>query len=431
MNRKEGRHFSAIYKISIILSFLFVIAFTGEASAQKLLIYMDKMQNDHLKAYGVIYKCVAQGIGAEWLLNYRCGSFLVDDTKVSRETANIMGVSYEPIDNARVASIYEVIKENNMDAVKIEKAPKVAIYTPPDKRPWDDAVTIALTYAEIPYDKLWDQEVLAGTLSKYDWLHLHHEDFTGQYGKFYGAYKNAVWYQKQVQLYTQNAKQAGYKSVQEHKCAVAKAIKKYVEGGGFLFMMCSACDSIDIALAAEGVDIIPAEIDGTPAEPDCQKKLDFSKTLAFKDFTLEMDPYVYEYSDIDVDANEYFRSSTNKGDFTLFEFSAKLDRAPTILTQSHEACVKGFLGQTTAFKKKTVKDNIIVLGQIDDDTVKYLYGNLKEGFFTFYGGHDPEDFAHEVGSSATNVSLHKNSAGYRLILNNILFPAVKKKKLKT
>ena len=402
-----------------------------EARAQKILIYMDKMQNDHLKAYGVVYKSVAKGVSAEWLLNYRGGSFLLDDAQSVRETANIMGVSFEAIDAARTASIYGVVKENNMDAVKIEKAPKIAIYTPPDKRPWDDAVTLALTYAEIPYETLWDKEVLAGALAKYDWLHLHHEDFSGQYGKFYGGYKNAVWYQKQVQMYTQNAIDAGFKSVQQHKCAVAKTIKKYVENGGFLFMMCSACDSIDIALAADGVDIIPQEIDGTPADPNCQQKLDYSKTFAFKDFTLEMDPYVYEFSDIDVDANQYLQNPSRRGDFTLFEFSAKLDRAPTILTQSHEACVKGFLGQTTAFKKKRIKDSVIILGQINEDETKYIYGALKEGAFTFYGGHDPEDFAHEVGSPSTNVTLHKNSAGYRLILNNILFPAIKKKKLKT
>jgi len=392
---------------------------------------MDRAQNDHLKAYGVVYKAVAKGIGAEWLLNYRNGSFLMDNADFVRETANYMGVSFETIGDDAAASIYSIIKDNNMDAVKIEKSPKIAVYSPPDKRPWDDAVTLALTYAEIPYDTLWDSEVLKGDLKKYDWLHLHHEDFTGQYGKFYGAYKNAVWYQKQVRLYEQNARDAGFKSVQAHKCAVAKTIKKYVEEGGFLFMMCCACDSIDIALAADGVDIIPSEIDGTPADPNCQQKLDFSKTFAFKDFTLEMDPYVYEFSDIDIDANKYFRNPLDKGDFTLFEFSAKLDRAPTILTQSHEASVKAFLGQSTAFKRKCIKDSVIILGQISDEEVKYLYSTLKEGSFTFYGGHDPEDFAHEVGSPATNVSLHKNSAGYRLILNNILFPAVKKKKLKT
>ncbi len=417
----------------VIFNLISLAAFTAprEAAAQKILIYMDKMQNDHLKAYGVVYKSVAKGVSAEWLLNYRGGSFLLDDAQSVRETANIMGVSFEAIDDARAASIYGVIKENNMDAVKIEKAPKIAIYTPPDKRPWDDAVTLALVYAEIPYDTLWDKEVLAQALSKYDWLHLHHEDFSGQYGKFYGGYKNAVWYQKQVQMYTQNATEAGFKSVQQHKCSVAKTIKKYVENGGFLFMMCSACDSIDLTLAADGVDIIPQEIDGTPADPGCQQKLDYSRTFAFKDFTLEMDPYVYEFSDIDVDANQYLHNPSKRGDFTLFEFSAKLDRAPTILTQSHEACVKGFLGQTTAFKKKRIKDSVIILGQINEDEVKYIYGGLKEGSFTFYGGHDPEDFAHEVGSPSTNVTLHKNSAGYRLILNNILFPAIKKKKLKT
>jgi len=414
-----------------IINIAAVLTLAGDARAEKILIYMDRAQNDHLKAYGVVYKAVAKGIGAEWLLNYRNGSFLMDNADFVRETANYMGVSFETIGDDAAASIYSIIKDNNMDAVKIEKSPKIAVYSPPDKRPWDDAVTLALTYAEIPYDTLWDSEVLKGDLKKYDWLHLHHEDFTGQYGKFYGAYKNAVWYQKQVRLYEQNARDAGFKSVQAHKCAVAKTIKKYVEEGGFLFMMCCACDSIDIALAADGVDIIPSEIDGTPADPNCQQKLDFSKTFAFKDFTLEMDPYVYEFSDIDIDANKYFRNPLDKGDFTLFEFSAKLDRAPTILTQSHEASVKAFLGQSTAFKRKCIKDSVIILGQISDEEVKYLYSTLKEGSFTFYGGHDPEDFAHEVGSPATNVSLHKNSAGYRLILNNILFPAVKKKKLKT
>ncbi len=416
---------------SVIINVIAVLTIADAASAEKILIYMDRMQNDHLKAYGVVYKAVAKGIGAEWLLNYRNGSFLMDNADFVRETANYMGVSFQTIGDGEAAEIYSIIKENNMDAVKIEKAPKIAVYTPPDKRPWDDAVTLALTYSEIPYETLWDVEVLKGDLKKYDWLHLHHEDFTGQYGKFYGAYKNAVWYQKQVALYEANARAAGFQTVQQHKCAIAKTIKKYVEDGGFLFMMCSACDSIDIALAAEGVDIIPAEIDGTPADPNCMQKLDFSKTFAFKDFTLEMDPYIYEFSDIDIDANKFFRNPMDKGDFTLFEFSAKLDRAPSILTQSHEASVKAFLGQTTAFKRKCIKDNVIILAQISEDEVKYLYSSLKEGSFTFYGGHDPEDFAHLVGAPSTNVSLHKNSAGYRLILNNILFPAVKKKKLKT
>jgi len=430
MFRKSEKLSSILFSLSLTIVLMLTIL-ASDASAQKLLIYMDKMQNDHLKAYGVVYKCVALGMTAEWILNYRCGSFLLDDTAKAREIANIMGVSYQPIDNGQVASIFSVVKDSNMDIVKIEKAPKIAVYTPPDKRPWDDAVTLALTYSEIPYDTLWDKEVLEGGLAKYDWLHLHHEDFTGQYGKFYGSYKNAVWYQKQVQLYTQYAREAGFHSVQEHKCAVAKKIKEYVENGGFIFLMCCACDSIDLALAAEGVDIIPAEIDGTPADPNCKQKLDFSKTFAFKDFNLEMDPYIYEFSDIDTDPNEYLRDPQNRGDFTLFEFSAKLDRAPTILAQSHEACVKAFLGQTTAFRKEKIKDNIIILGQINDEEAKYIYGTMKEGAFTFYGGHDPEDFAHEVGSPSTNVSLHKNSAGYRLILNNILFPAIKKKKLKT
>lgn len=400
------------------------------AAAGELLVPMDRTQTNHLKAYGLTYFSLTQGVPARWLLNYRGGSFLLEDTPALREKAAVMGVACQPVGDGAVAAILKSMEGANMEAVRLEKAPKVAVYKAEDTRPWDDAVTLALEYAEIPFDKIWDREVLAGALAKYDWLHLHHEDFSGQYGKFWSSYRNAPWYVKQVQRYTQLAREAGFATVREHKLAVAKAIREFVKRGGFLFAMCSATDSLDIALAAEGEDIIPPEIDGTPQDPDAQKKLDFSKCLAFENFTLVNSPFIYEYSDIDVDPLKY-SSGPNRGDFTLFEFSAKLDRSPTILTQDHEANIKGFMGQTTAFRAKTVKKNVIVLGRMNEEDVKYIYGTYGEGSFTFYGGHDPEDYAHIVGEDPTNLALHPNSPGYRLILNNILFPAVKKQKLKT
>ncbi len=416
----------------LIVSLSLLIFLINTVLAQNILIPMDKSQYDHLRAYGLAYWCLQspRSYRTEWLLNYRGGSFMLEDRDEIRQRANLMGVSFQPVSSSEANVIYQTIESSNMDVVLLEKATKIAIYTPPDKEPWDDAVTLALTYADIPYETLWDNEVLAGKLLNYDWLHCHHEDFTGQYGKFYSAYRNAVWYQRQVAAFEAAAKAAGYDSVQEHKLTVVQAIKDYVLQGGFFFMMCTP-DTVDIALAAEGVDIISSEIDGTPLDPDCQSKLDFSKTFAFENFVLETRPDVYEFSNID-NPRPSLNPLDGLEDFALFEFAAKYDPIPTMLTQDHVGVVRGFLGQTTSFSKSTIKNTVTVLGDIEgSDYAKYIHGSYGRGTFTFLGGHDPEDYKHRVGDPPTDLELHKNSPGYRLILNNVLFPAAKKQKRKT
>ncbi|MBD3182182.1 asparagine synthetase B [Candidatus Poribacteria bacterium] len=418
------------YILIFVLSLILVT--TNIVKAQNLLIPMDNKQNDHLRAYGLVYWSLQspRQYKAEWLLNYRSGSFLIEDHNDVRQKANIMGVSFETLSASDLNTIYQIIDNSNMESVSLEKAPKIAIYTPPDREPWDDAVTLALTYADIPYDTLWDKEVLAGKLTLYDWLHCHHEDFTGQYGKFYGAYRNALWYQKQVMRFKKSAQESGYSTVKEHKLAVAKSIKDYALQGGFFFMMCTP-DTLDIALSAEGIDIISPEIDGTPIDPDCQSKLDFSRTLAFENFILETRPDVYEFSNID-NPKPNLNPMDGLEDFVLFEFAAKHDPIPTMLTQNHVNTVRGFLGQTTSFNKDTIKNTITIMGDIEGSNyAKYLHGTIGRGTFTFLGGHDPEDYKHRVGDPQTNLALHKNSPGYRLILNNVLFPAAKKKNRKT
>lgn len=404
-------------------------------SQQKILIPMDLKQSNHLKAYGVAFWILEKGIDVDWLLNYRGGSFMVDNISTIVNECRIRGVFFEEISGALAAQILGEIssENNNMDVVKLEKAPKVAVYVPPGFKPWDDAVTLALEYAEIPYDKVWDPEVLHGKLSEYDWLHLHHEDFTGQYGKFYASHRNSAWYIEQQLSYEKTAKELGFKKVSEEKKAVARAIRDYVASGGFMFAMCAATDSYDIALAAENVDIAETMFDGDPADRDAQKKLDFSKTFAFQNFTLETNPFRYEFSDIDNPQSEPVPlRDPNTDYFTLFEFSAKYDPVPTMLTQNHVNILKGFMGQTTAFKKSLIKPSTIILGEREGaDEVRYIHGNYGRGTFTFYGGHDPEDYQHAVGDPPTDLNLHKNSPGYRIILNNILFPAAKKKQQKT
>ena len=402
---------------------------------QKILIPMDLQQTDHLKAYGIAYWALTKGIEIDWLLNYRGGSFMIDYLDVAATECRIRGVYSETIGPGDAAKMYSEVQrdDNNMDVIRLEKAPRVAVYVPPGFQPWDDAVTLALEYAEIKYDKLWDDEVLQGKLHEYDWLHLHHEDFTGQYGKFYASFANASWYIEQQVTLEKKARELGFKKVSELKKAVARTIREYVAGGGFMFAMCSATDTYDIALAAENVDICDIMYDGDPPDPNMQSKLDFSKTLAFTDFILEKNPLRYEYSDIDQPPSDLLALQNPESDyFTLFEFSAKFDPVPTMLTQNHANVIKGFLGQTTNFKKSTIKKTVIVLAEKDGvDQVRYLHGNYGRGTFTFYGGHDPEDYQHAVGDPPTDLSLHKNSPGYRLILNNILFPAAKKKQQKT
>jgi len=426
---------NALFKIVMCWAFLFIFA-EKTAFADSMLIPMDFEQTDHLKAYGVAYHALEKKIQVDWLLNYRGGSFLITADKNIIEYTLVRGVAYEILDATTLYAIDETIKNSNMSREIMVKCPKIAVYTPPNKQPWDDAVTLALTYAEIPYDTLWDEEVLAGNLEEYDWLHLHHEDFTGQYGKFYRSYRNHDWYIRQKIEFETMAKRLGFDKVSEEKKAVAEAIREYVFNGGFLFAMCSATDTIDIALAARGVDIACPEFDGDPFAPDFQVRLDFSRTFAFESFKLITDPMIYEFSDIDV-THETPNIMTITADqtvdfFELFEFSAKYDPVPTMLTQNHENPIRGFMGQTTEYKKDLIKKSIVIMGESKArQTAKYIHGSLGRGTFTFLGGHDPEDYKHMVGDPPTQLFLHKNSPGYRLILNNILFPGVKKKELKT
>ena len=394
---------------------------------------MDLAQKDHLKAYGIAYWILTQDINVEWLLNYRGGSFMLDEFPAITKEARIRGVTVEPLDDQSAIGIYAEVDANNMEVVLLEKAPKIAIYTPPSKQPWDDAVTLALTYAEVDYEMLWDDEVFLGKLDRFDWLHLHHEDFTGQFGKFYRNFHNAPWYVDQQQEFETMAKRLGFTSVSEEKKAVARTIRDYVGKGGFLFAMCSATDSYDIALAAEGVDITEAVIDGTPADPNAENRMDYSKSFAFREFTIITDPFVYEFSDIDVPPSDRPTTRGAEADyFTLFEFSAKYDPVPAMLTQNHMGIVKGFMGQTTGFRRSLIKNHVLIMGEVEgDEQVKYLHGNYGRGSFTFLGGHDPEDYQHFVGDPPTDLALHRNSPGYRLILNNILFPAARKNERKT
>jgi len=410
-----------------------ILLVAGPAAADKLLVPMDLTQTDHLKAYGVVYWALKQQMPAEWLLNYRGGSFMMDYSDVVATEAQVRGVRTERVSSAEAGGIYGIIEQENMEVVRLEKAPRIAVYTPPGKQPWDDAVTLALQYAEIDYTTLWDGEVLAGELRNYDWLHLHHEDFTGQYGRFYISYLNTAWYQQDKAQSEQMARSLGFAKVSECKKAVARAIRDYVTQGGFLFAMCSATDTIDIALAAEGIDIVPAICDGDGMTPNVQNLLDYSKCMAFQNFHVEPDPSVYEFSDIDTYSERVLNPRGPEADFfTLFEFSAKLSPVESMLTQDHVSNVQGFLGQTVGFHRRFVKPSVVILGEAEGvDEVKYIHGDLGEGTFTFLGGHDPEDYQHVVGDPPTNLSLHRNSPGYRLILNNVLFPAAKKKEQKT
>jgi hypothetical protein len=398
-----------------------------------LLLPMDETsQQNHLKAYGITYWCLDKNYKASWLLNYRGGSFLLPDAPEIRKECQIRGVSFEVVSDSEEAELLNLIASpsQNMESVLLEKAPKIAVYTPKGKQPWDDAVTLVLTYAEIPFTAVYDEEVLSDQLLLYDWLHLHHEDFTGQYGKFYGTYKNTPWYIEQKKEAELLAKKLGFAKVSDEKGAVAQKISHFVIGGGFMFAMCSATDSFDIALAAQGIDICETMFDGDASSPNYQAQLDYSKSFAFKNFTLERRPEQYEFSNIDMTGRR--KIPMEKDYFTLMEFSAKWDPIPSMLCQNHTQLIKGFMGQTTAFDAELVKSNILLLGSCElNGEARYIHGQKGKGMFTFYGGHDPEDFQHQVGDPATVLDLHPNSPGYRLILNNVLFPAAKKKKLKT
>ena len=408
----------------IIFNFLF---------SQKILIPMDITQNDHLKAYGLVFGVLEKEIKVEWLLNYKSGSFLLDVNNLISQEMLIRGITYEIINATQLNEIYLIIENNNMDLILLEKAPKIAVYSPKDKRPWDDAVTLALTYAEINYELVFDHEVLIEELSKYDWLHLHHEDFTGQYGKFYRSQRHSSWYKKQESDFKKIATEHGFNSVHNLKKAVAIKINEYILNGGFLFAMCSATDSFDIALAAWNVDIAEAIFDGSSVDKNYQSKLDYSHSIAFENYSLYTSPMIYEFSTIDFPPSHLPTLKGAEADyFTLFEFSAKWDPVPTMLTQNHVSIINGFMGQTTGFNKDYLKKHVLIMGEdYASNQAKYIHGNVGKGTFTFLGGHDPEDYKHLLGDPATDLSLHRNSPGYRLILNNILFPAAKKKKRKT
>ena len=414
---------------------LFIILFAlslNPARSAYLLIPMDESQKNHLKSYGIAYWILTKDIEVKWLLNYRGGSFLVQHYPDIQAECVIRGVTFENLSDSRAMGLLSEISspDVNQDAVSMFKAPKIAVYSPPNKLPWDDAVTLVLTYAEIEYDVIYDEEIMNGKLPDYDWLHLHHEDFTGQHGKFWRTYQHMPWYQEDVRLNRQLAANLGFMKVSEMKLAVAAEMKKYVINGGFLFAMCAATDSYDIAMSAAGIDFLESMFDGDPAEANANQRLDFSRTLAFRNFQLVTDPNIYEFSDIDVtDTRQVLRENDF---FTLFEFSAKWDPIPTMLCQNHTSLIKGFMGQTTAFRKNLIKPEVLTMGENKAlNEARYIHGEHGKGFWTFYGGHDPEDYRHLVGDPATDLNLYPNSPGYRLILNNVLFPSAKKKKQKT
>jgi hypothetical protein len=423
-------HNMRIKKFILLLTFLLTAA---SSFATYLLIPMDLEQKNHLKAYGIAYFTIAKDIDVSWLLNYRGGSFMFPYHANIEDECVIRGVTYQVIADVQAAGILNEIAatESNMDEVKLNKVPKIAVYSPKNKLPWDDAVTLVLTYAEIPYDVVYDEDIMTDVLPKYDWLHLHHEDFTGQYGKFWHSYKNFNWYIEDVRLQEATAAKLGFNKVSQLKLAVAKKIRDFVMGGGYMFAMCSAPDSFDVALAADGVDICDVPFDGDPIEPGAQEKLNYDYCFAFTDFIIETNPHIYEISDIDVNPNIHMQNKKNDY-FTLFEFSAKWDPVPSMLTQNHQNVISGFMGQTTAFNKNRIKPHIVILGETKIfDEARYIHGTFGNGTFTFYGGHDPEDYTHRVGDPPTDLNLFPNSAGYRLILNNVLFPAAKKQKQKT
>lgn len=419
--------------LRIFFAIVSVLIVQLQVMASTVVIPMDETQKDHLKSYGAAYWVLSKDVPVDWLLNYRGGSFAFTHAPQLENELIVRGISYQVISDAQYNSILSQIAdpEANMDIMKLEKVPKIAVYSPKSKMPWDDAVTLVLTYAEIPYDVVYDDEIMRGDLPKYDWLHLHHEDFTGQYGKFYASYRHYPWYQQQQQESEESAARHGFKKVSQLKMAVVTKIRDFCAGGGFLFAMCSATDTYDIALAADGVDFIEAMYDGDGADPNAQQKLDFGKTFAFRDFQLVRNPLEYEYSNIDMQPQE--RPVTEANDyFQLFTFSAKWDPIPTMLSQNHAKTIKGFMGQTTAFRKSLVKPEVVVMGENKElGEIRYMHGTFGKGTWTFYGGHDPEDYQHLVGEDPTDLALHPNSPGYRLILNNILFPAAKKKKQKT
>lgn len=431
MKIQEANTFRSSIRFGWLL-ILTLILMVQTAKASFILIPMDEKQSNHLKAYGITYWTLEQGIEVKWLLNYRGGSFLIQHQQAIASECLVRGVSFETLADGQANNLLtDIAREDvNEDAVSMQKAPKIAVYSPPNKQPWDDAVTLVLKYAEIKFDVVYDEEILNGKLKDYDWLHLHHEDFTGQFGKFLQAYQHVPWYQEEVRINKETATKLGFMEVSEMKKVVTREIHMFIENGGFLFAMCAATDTYDIAQSAQGVDICESMFDGDPADPDMNSKLNFNNTLAFQNFTINRNPYEYKFSDIDVSTTR--KVSREQDYFTLFQFSAKWDPVPTMLCQNHVNMIKGFMGQTTAFNRSLVKPNVLVMGENKAaNEARYVHGELGKGFWTFYGGHDPEDYQHFVGDPTTDLNLHPNSPGYRLILNNVLFPAAKKKKQKT
>lgn len=419
-----------MFRYIIILFFTFAAFLNAQV---KLLIPMESWQTNHLKAYGIAYRHLLQGKELDWLLNYRGGAFLFGYSQLLEEECKLNNVSYELIDGTQTAQIYAFVQDekNNTELVRLEKAARIAVYVPPNALPWDDAVQLALDYAGIPYEKMWDEEVLSGKLKGIDWIHLHHEDFTGQYGKFFASFSTSAWYLNQMKTNEDVAKKLGYKKVSHLKLAVVKKLTEYIAEGGFLFTMCSATDTYDIALASQYTDICAEIYDGDPYDPDANSKLDFTDCIAFENFQIILDPLQYEYSNIDITPELFYVGQYNDN-YKLVYFSAKLDPVPTMLVQCHTALIKGTMGQTSGFRKEFIKKNVTILGMNENSNmVRYIHGNYGKGTFTLFGGHDPEDYQHLVGAPATNLDNYPNSPGYRLILNNVLFPAAKKKKLKT
>ena len=423
------------FKINLSAFCFLLLTFSllsARSKAASILIPMDEAQKDHLKSYGIAFWTLKNGEEVDWLLNYRGGSFMFKYNKAVEDECKIRGVSYEVLADVKVNQIIAEVSDPsvNMDLVKLEKAPKMAVYSPKNKLPWDDAVTLVLKYAEIPYDVVYDEEVIHGDLPKYDWLHLHHEDFTGQYSKFYGSFRYAQWYNDDVKFQEATAHKLGFKKVSQMKRAVAEHIRDFCSGGGFLFAMCSGTDTFDISLAASSTDICESMFDGDAADPDAQSKLDFTQTFAFQNFVLDMNPMSHQFSNIDVTTTR--QVDRNRDFFTLFDFSAKWDVVPSMLTQNHDKVIKGFMGLTTAFNEKLLKPSVTIMGEMKTgNEARYVHGEFGKGQWTFYGGHDPEDYQHVVGDPPTDLKLHPNSPGYRLILNNVLFPAARKKKQKT
>ncbi|MDB4886290.1 MAG: hypothetical protein JWN79_1728 [Gemmatimonadetes bacterium] len=419
-------------RLVVLVVLALLLAAAHPLGAQRLLVPMDDAQTDHLKAYGLTYNAMRSGIVAEWLLNYRGGSFLLPDAPEIRRQAALAGISVEPLNDATLSAVRREMAGGNMESVPLEKAPRIAVYTPPDAQPWDDAVTLALKYAGIDFTPVYDEQVERGDLSKYDWLHLHHEDFTGQFNKFHLGYRDAPWFRDMVASNAAMAKKLGYPSVPGLKKDVAERIRAFVERGGFLFAMCGATETLELAIAGHDVDIAGEFADGSPVEPDADTRMNWSRALAFRDVHIERSPFVNSMSDIDGHQVNVPGRRQPLGTFTLFNFSAKFDPVPSMLVQDHRSVLNDFYGVTTSFTKATLKPADVVLATEEGAPwVKYIHGDYGKGTWTYLGGHDPEDPQHAIGNPPTDLSLHKGSPGYRLILNNVLFPAAKKKPLKT